>query len=437
MDGKIKVMSWNINGIRTSKDSIKDLLHSFNCDVLCLQETKLTRDQLDEETAILDGVATICRNEFTPMAAEEGLSGVNYTFYANEKDVVGHYGDILDNWSKDELISLDSEGRSVVTKHRIKTHEGKDEFLTIINVYCPHASVENGDRLKYKFQFFELLKQRAQLLIDNDSHVIILGDLNAIHKEIDSAHTIEFTKGREWLDSLVISLPETGNFDEIPENSKTKFVDTFRHCHPLREEAFTCWCTKLGARTLNFGTRLDYILANVDFAQRTLDSSDIHPEIKGSDHCPVTAQFKCHPIASKTPFLCTKNWPEFAGKQQTLKSFFQKIDKTEKTNNSPLKKKQKTTTNQRTLSTFFKKQNRQETKNTESSSQSSQETKNRESSSQSSQETKNTDAADKWKNMFKKTTAPPFCSGHNEPSVLRTVKKSGANLGRQFYFSSQ
>ena len=104
-----------------------------------------------------------------------------------------------------------------------------------------------------------------------------------------------------------------------------QFIDSFRLIHPNRQEAFTCWNTEMKCRENNYGTRIDYIFTDVNLIPY-LSKCEIQPEIMGSDHCPVRAEYDCIVSAihnlSKPPTMCTKNFPEFAGNQQKLSAYF-------------------------------------------------------------------------------------------------------------------
>ncbi|TTH08277.1 DNA-(apurinic or apyrimidinic site) lyase 2 [Bagarius yarrelli] len=558
----MKIISWNINGIRTFKNGIKSALDALDADVICVQETKVTRDLLDEKTAIVDGynsyfsfsrgrtgysgVATFCKDSVTPFAAEEGLTGR----LANHGEAVGCYGD-MDEFSIEELQSLDNEGRAVITQHKfMPTVEAEDfETLTVINVYCPRADPEKPERKYFKLQFYKLLQIRAQAILGPKSHVIILGDINTSHRQIDhcdpdDVENFEDNPGRKWLDSL-LSMP-AGNINDDDEGDSEKsrncvpggnFIDTFRHFHPSRANAFTCWSTRTGARQTNYGTRIDYIFANRLLVEGNFLNADIMPEVEGSDHCPIWAELSCKLIPTpKCPALCTCFMPEFMGKQQKLLRFLVKVSE-QKTNGrdvekplpgsqedeeiienlNPLaagvssgskrpsdglsessfkakkSKHAKTTTKpQGSLLTFFKpkakpvtslKQNlipceKNETRlksecvvtemleitennvsshvsihntltkcNTEVKEKdetcnfSYKTTKMEEKGCQDQiqnnttpcQETKKGSCPDFWKSVLHGPPQPPMCNVHSEPCVLRTVKKPGPNLGRQFF----
>ncbi|GAB1598145.1 DNA-(apurinic or apyrimidinic site) lyase 2-like [Argonauta hians] len=348
----MQLLTWNINGIRASKIPVPQLLEFLQADIICFQETKITRDMLDEMTAVVEGysayfsfsrkrsgysgVVTYCKDCCLPTKAEEGLSAV-----LNKKDaddVVGYYGNVSD-FSKEELDSIDAEGRAVITQHDIRTSDGSCKSLALINVYCPRYDSENEDRHHFKLRFFALLQIRAEALIQSGSHVIILGDINTSHQDIDycesntsrGAHTMP---SRLWLNQMLHSKQQIDGFSKNtnladmgtqPEHVEGGlFIDTFRYLHPDQLEAYTNWCSHTGARQTNFGRRLDYILCDEQL-QDAITSCSIMTDVDGSDHCPVKASFNFIVVtALKAPSHCSKFMPEFAGKQQKLSMFFTK-----------------------------------------------------------------------------------------------------------------
>ncbi|KAM3871828.1 DNA-(apurinic or apyrimidinic site) endonuclease 2 [Diretmus argenteus] len=348
----MKIVTWNINGIRTFKSGIKNALDALDADIICVQETKVTRDLLDERTAIVDGynsyfsfsrgrsgysgVATYCKDSATPFAAEEGLTGL----LTNHKGAVGCHGDHTE-FSPEELQLLDNEGRAVITQHRIMCQD-QMQTVTVVNVYCPRADPEKPERKQFKLQFYKLLQSRAEAILETGSHVIVLGDVNTSHRPIDHCdpndiEDFEGNPGRKWLDVFLHSdSKEKRSDEELDEHCEVtstdpihsgKFVDTFRYFHPTRTSAFTCWCTLTGARQTNYGTRIDYIFADYLLAKEHFVAADIMPEVEGSDHCPVWGQLSCSVLpSSKPPPLCTRHLPEFAGKQQKLSQFLVKVD---------------------------------------------------------------------------------------------------------------
>ncbi|KAK3540634.1 hypothetical protein QTP70_034383, partial [Hemibagrus guttatus] len=517
-------------------------------------------DMLDERTAIVDGynsyfsfsrgrtgysgVATFCKDSATPFSAEEGLTGR----LVNHGEAVGCYGD-QGEFSIEDLQSLDNEGRAVITQHKLKQEAEDSETLTVINVYCPRADPEKPERKHFKLQFYKLLQSRAEAIVGPRSHVIILGDINTSHRPIDhcdpdDVENFEDNPGRKWLNSFLFTPAENENDDdeegsEASQNcvSCGNFIDTFRHFHPTRTNAFTCWSTRTGARQTNYGTRIDYIFANCLLVERNFLNADIMPEVEGSDHCPIWAELSCSFVPSpKCPALCTCYMPEFMGKQQKLLRFLVKVSNQHtdgkdaekllpgsqeageiRENLNPLavgassgskrpcdelpesstckakksKHAKKAAKPQGSLLNFFKpklttvvssRQSLSSCKNTETDLKSecvmpkihentekdvnsctgthsmltvchtevkvNAETSNFrdkstkeeecfqdqiESNATLNQETKKVACPDFWKSVLHGPPQPPLCNAHNEPCVLRTVKKPGPNLGRQFF----
>ncbi|XP_060108903.1 DNA-(apurinic or apyrimidinic site) endonuclease 2 isoform X2 [Heteronotia binoei] len=215
----------------------------------------------------------------------------------------------------------------MVTQHRICTSGGQETTLALINVYCPRADPDKPERGDFKLRFYRLLQARAEALLRAGSHVVILGDINTAHKPIDHCdpwdlESFSENPGRRWLDSF---LWEPGK-DSQDEKS---FVDTFRFLHPGQGDAYTCWCNLTGSRQTNYGTRIDYILADRALASSELKDAQVMQEVLGSDHCPVRALMRARFVAAPVcPPLCTRFLPEFAGTQQKLSRFLVKVEPT-------------------------------------------------------------------------------------------------------------
>ncbi|CAM2109977.1 unnamed protein product [Caretta caretta] len=326
----MRLLSWNVAGLRAGPGPAG--LGALGGDVICLQETRVTRDLLEEPLAMVDGynsyfsfcrtrsgysgVATFCKDSATPLAAEEGLSGL--LAQPGEGGAVGCYGD-LGAFTPQELKALDSEGRAVITHHRIRTSAQQETTLTVINVYCPRADPQRPERAAYQASFYRLLQGRAEALLRDGGHVVILGDINTSHRPIDHCEpgdleAFQEHPGRRWLDGFLW----------VPDGPPGQglFVDTFRLLHPSQPYAFTCWRIDTGARLTNYGTRLDYVLADRALALAELRDARVLPEVPGSDHCPVLAELAATFLpARRCPPLCTRHMPEFAGTQQKLSRF--------------------------------------------------------------------------------------------------------------------
>lgn len=521
----MKILTWNINGIRAAKRNLKDLFDSLDADIICLQETKVTRDQLDEPTAIVDGynsyfsfsrkrsgysgVATFCRDSATPLKAEEGLHSC---LSVKSDSIVGCYGDVTD-FTEEELEALDAEGRAVITQHKIRKNNEEEADLAIINVYCPRVDPEREDRQVYQLRFYALLQTRAEALLQNGSHVIVLGDINTTHKDIDHCDPDDecFIRkpSRIWLnqflwdndkDPSIQDYRHIDNFQAVTSHAKGGcFSDTFRYLYPDKKDAYTNWCSLTGARATNYGRRLDYIFTDTGLVCSDAKDCMVMADVEGSDHCPCKAVFYGNFIpSSKCPSLCSKFMPEFLGKQQKLSSFFIKRSdsqpeiapnisssleednlsssqeekkkfsingtksgiKREIYNNTqlPVAKRKKTEpsgiSKQASLKNFFSVPK----SNVQTETKTGTCTKLKCDSGNSDYEksgiatpkmeekvnlkteikvtTNNSNeksSALAWKQLLKGPPTAPLCKGHNEPCVLRTVKKDGPNKGKQFF----
>ena len=130
--------------------------------------------------------------------------------------------------------------------------------------------------------------------------------------------------------------PPAGENSDLAPAKQKMFIDTFRYFHPTERGAYTNWCTVTSARQTNYGTRIDYIFADVELVRKEFEDCEIRPDVDGSDHCPVVATLKTSfQGASKPPALCTKYMPEFAGKQQKLKDYFAKHSEKTRASSQP------------------------------------------------------------------------------------------------------
>ncbi|XP_004695074.1 PREDICTED: DNA-(apurinic or apyrimidinic site) lyase 2 [Condylura cristata] len=494
----LRVISWNINGIRSPLQGlVKEdpssctsvdmglILDKLDGDIVCLQETKVTRDVLTEPLAIVEGynsyfsfsrnrsgysgVATFCKDSATPFAAEEGLSGLLST----QNGAIGCYGN-MDEFSHEELRALDSEGRALLTQHKIRIEEGKEKTLTLINVYCPHVDPGKPERLVFKMRFYRLLQIRAEALLAAGSHVIILGDLNTAHRPIDhwdavSMECFEEDPGRKWMDGLLTNLGCHDGSHVGP------FIDSYRCFQPRQEGAFTCWSTVTGARHLNYGSRLDYVLGDRNLVRDTFQTSFLLPEVMGSDHCPVGAVLSVFPVPAKQcPPLCTRFLPEFAGTQLKILRFLVRLEQDpvykqsalQLSNQIQVQKRQskacvrstrpwpsqvRFSRGQKNLKSYFKPSSNcaQSSPNLEPPNLDglvTPKTPEEEVMAKVVVQTKASDSEAKakkevqtsfWKSVLGGPLPMPLCEGHKEPCVLRTVKKPGPNLGRHFYMCAR
>ena len=331
------------------------------------------------------GVATYCRDSATPTGADTSLAGsVQNITGSQESSLTGASCDITpglsclrEEFSSEELRSLDNEGRCVITRHRVRGDTGD---LVVINVYCPRADPEKLDRVRFKQRFNKALDIRANRLREAGNLVVVCGDINISHKEIDHCDPydgFEDNPGRRFLNHFLKPRKDPNN-DTSDDNEilndtdyieewvtsnvsipSRQFVDTFRIFHPDRERAYTCWNTEMNCRSTNYGTRIDYILASLNMTSILLDC-DLKTEVLGSDHCPVLATFRLElQPPAKPPDTCTKYYREFSGKQVKLSNFFNKAEKRsspeERSLSSPSKKRK--VDGKAKITSFFTSQN--------------------------------------------------------------------------------
>ncbi|XP_043357483.1 DNA-(apurinic or apyrimidinic site) endonuclease 2 isoform X3 [Dermochelys coriacea] len=427
----MRLLSWNVAGLRAGPGPAG--LGALGGDVICLQETRVTRDLLEEPLAMVDGynsyfsfcrtrsgysgVATFCKDSATPLAAEEGLSGL--LAQPGKGGAVGCYGD-LGAFTPQELKALDSEGRAVITHHRIR-------------------------------------------------HVVILGDINTSHRPIDHCEpgdpeAFREHPGRRWLDGFL--------WVQDGPPGQGLFIDTFRLLHPSQPYAFTCWRIDTGARLTNHGTRLDYILADRALALAELRDARILPEVPGSDHCPVLAELAATFLpAHHCPPLCTRHMPEFAGTQQKLSRFLVRVERGASMTcqgagagrGCSIRRGRRPPRGQRDLLSYFRAaqgqlrtgtapnalgQSRQEPAQ-DAPGHRTQEMAHDAARQGGQQEPCNglvprelmmgqavgtqASCTAHWRTVLPGPAPPPCCLAHRQPCALRTVRKPGPNRGRRFY----
>ncbi|KAJ9586044.1 hypothetical protein L9F63_020312, partial [Diploptera punctata] len=330
----VKILTWNVDGIRSLyKDdaSIREGLESLDADIICFQETKISRNQLDKKFAVIDGYSsyfgfprsetghsgavTYCKESVTPFCAEGGLSGL---VTVDADDIIGSYGNIRTEFSKRELKELALEGQAVITLHKIQM---KEKMLAVINVCCPSDDTDKKKGLQRKERFYQLLQIRATTLKEKGYFVIVVGDLNIGHKPIDyydpsQEEDFESNPCRRWLDRIIFDLDPKDISNGYCET--TFLIDAFRFIHPTEENVYTYWSSNLDARANNFGSRLDYLLVDKRlFAE--IDDCIIMSTVQGSDHCPVKLIINIEVIpAPNCPSFSKRYYPEFSGTRRKV-----------------------------------------------------------------------------------------------------------------------
>jgi exodeoxyribonuclease-3 len=246
--------SWNVNGIRAAqKKGFLDWLQETQPDILGVQETKAHPDQLEDALKAPPGY-----HVYWASADRKGYSGV--ALYSRLEPDSIQIGLGIDEY--------DREGRTIIADY--------GDFV-LITAYFPNGSRDHSRvpfKMAYKDAFLEICNQYRS----SKRPLIFCGDVNTAHQEIDLARPKqnENTTGflpleRAWIDKVV----EEG------------YVDTFRHQHPDRVDAYTWWAYWGGARERNVGWRIDYFFSTPDLVGR-IKKAEIHPEVFGSDHCPIS-----------------------------------------------------------------------------------------------------------------------------------------------------
>ena len=250
----MKFISWNVNGLRACvTKGFEDIFKDFDADAFCLQETKLQEGQID----------------FAP----EGYFG--YWNYAEKK---GYSGTAI--FTKREPLSVaygigvdehDHEGRVVTLEF---------EGYYLITVYTPNSQ-DGLKRLDYRMSweadFFNYLKS-----LEEKKPVIFCGDLNVAHKEIDLKNPKTNRKNAGFTDE------ERACMTKLLDNG---FTDTFRYKYPDLTDAYSWWSYRFNARAKNAGWRIDYFIVSECLNDKIVDAK-IHPDVFGSDHCPVELEIE-------------------------------------------------------------------------------------------------------------------------------------------------
>jgi len=249
---EMKLLCWNVNGIRAIKNKgFLEWLQRESPDILTVQETKANLEQLDTDLKEPQGYRT-----FWNFPERKGYSGV--AIFTKETPLSVRY-DLGET-------GLDLEGRVIIAEY--------PEF-TLMNIYYPNGK-KDQERLDYKMAFYDVFLEYADTLKTAGTGLVICGDLNTAHNEIDLARPKENSKvsgflpeERAWMDKFV----------------SHGYVDTFRHFNKEPDQ-YTWWDMKSGARERNVGWRLDYFFVSEDLLP-SVTQAFIMSEIMGSDHCPV------------------------------------------------------------------------------------------------------------------------------------------------------
>ncbi len=317
---KIKLCSWNINGIRAvAKKGFFEWLDESGYDMVGIQESKAQPDQLNEDFKEIKKYPTIEYNS----AERKGYSGtanyigknfapnhVRFGFdierfqteklafkiesldhgkketainYSGQKEAIGPnnlpqsinelaaYKRITKKELKEQIEAFNSEGRVIETEHDFGSKK-----LIVLNIYFPNGGAST-ERLKFKFEFYELLIVYLKELVKITPYVIVKGDFNTAHTEIDLA------RPKENINTTGFMPVERMYLDWVEEIG---FFDAYRHFNPEQAHIYTWWSFRTAARSRNIGWRIDYFYLS-EALKEHLDSAKILTKQEGSDHCPI------------------------------------------------------------------------------------------------------------------------------------------------------
>jgi exodeoxyribonuclease-3 len=245
----IKMISWNVNGLRACiKKGFLDYFNEVDADIFCIQESKLHEGILELE---LEGY-----KQYWNYAQRKGYSGTGV--FVKKEPLNVTYGIGVDEH--------DREGRVITLEY---------ENYYFVTVYTPNSGrelVRLGYRMEWEDDFLKYLKK-----LDEVKPVVLCGDLNVAHREIDLKNPSSNRKNAGFTDE------EREKFQILLDSG---FTDTFRYFYPDKEGAYTWWSYMFNARSRNAGWRIDYFCVSKRLEDKLIEAQ-IHSEILGSDHCPV------------------------------------------------------------------------------------------------------------------------------------------------------
>ncbi len=244
-----KLISWNVNGLRACVEKgFPDFFKNADADVFCIQESKLQEGQIQ--------LLTEGYHQYWNYAQKKGYSGT--AVFTKTEPLAVRYGIGMEEH--------DTEGRVI-------TLEFEDYYL--VTVYTPNSQKELA-RLNYRMKWEDDFRMYL-LGLDASKPVVLCGDLNVAHKEIDLKNPASNRKNAGFTDE------ERSKFSTLLDAG---FIDTYRFFYPDKKDAYTWWSYMFNAREKNAGWRIDYFCTSARLADRLADAV-IHPEVFGSDHCPV------------------------------------------------------------------------------------------------------------------------------------------------------
>jgi exodeoxyribonuclease III len=250
----MKLVSWNVNGLRACVGKgFLDYFNEINADIFCIQETKLQQGQINLK---LEGY-----HQFWNYAVKKGYSGT--AVFSKKEPISVQYGIGVEEY--------DCEGRAITLEY--------DDFY-LVNVYVPNSQRDLA-RLDFRLSWEDSLRE---FLLEKDSRkpVILCGDLNVAHHEIDLKNPKSNMKNSGFTSE------ERGKMTDLLNSG---FVDSYRFLYPKKEHVYTWWSYMNKVRERNIGWRIDYFLVS-ERVKNSIKEAGIHAQVMGSDHCPVILEIE-------------------------------------------------------------------------------------------------------------------------------------------------
>jgi exodeoxyribonuclease III len=253
----MKIYSWNVNGLRAiEKKGFVEWVEKTSPDIIGLQEIKAKEDQISEAIKNIPGYKVF----FNP-AERKGYSGTAVFYKVDPVSITCGLPD----------EKFNNEGRTICMEY--------NDFI-LLNIYFPNGQ-KDEERLKFKLDFYDCLFDYIENLVSKGKKLLIFGDFNTAHNDIDLKNPKPNSKRsgflrieRDWLDKLV----------------SAGYVDTYRYLNPEKVE-YSWWSYRFNARKNNAGWRIDYHFISENMKDFLLDAN-IHTDVIGSDHCPVSVDLK-------------------------------------------------------------------------------------------------------------------------------------------------
>lgn len=250
----MKLVTWNVNGIRAAlKKGLEDYVIQSGADIFCIQETKMQEGQVD-------------------------IAFQGYTSYWNSAEKKGYAGTVVFTRIQPLSVRYGISDEKHDFEGRVVTLEFEDFYL--VNVYTPNSQRELA-RLDYRMEWEDAFRQFL-LELNSSKGIILCGDLNVAHNEIDIANPRANRRNAGFTDE------ERGKMTVLLDSG---FVDAFRYLYPDKKDAYTWWTYMFSARANNVGWRIDYFIVSLNLKDRIADCI-LRPDVLGSDHCPVELYFE-------------------------------------------------------------------------------------------------------------------------------------------------